>query len=234
MYNSNKLKKMIIDLGLNNEAGSLFHSSSQTLTKSNIYFMGDLDESSFVKESSILENFNTLHKKTSFNEDYQVFFNKDKKPPEKITNTLQKRIKFLLSSLTTNTTNVFATNLIFKYFKPGKKINEFDYWAEKCWSIHEELLSTVDPEIILVLGNNSFEFVGSKMSNFLDFNSFSGNYQNQFSCRHISGDIVSKKRDLIMIPHLSKLAITQNKYKPIIKWIQKYLHNEPNLQAAAG
>ena len=234
MYNINKLKKIIKEQGLNNETGSLIHSSSETLRKSNIYFMSDLDKSSFLKDKSIIENLTNLVKKTSFNEDYQVFSNKNKKQVEKITTILQKRIKFLLSSLNTSSTNVFATNLIFKNFKSGKNINKFDYWAEKCWSIHEELLLTVDPEIILVLGNNSFEFVGSKMTKFKEFNYFHGNYKDQFSCRHITGDIVNKKRDLIMIPHLSKLPITQNKYKPIIKWIQKYLHNEPKFQAAIG
>ena len=226
-YNLNKIKRIILKEGLYNEMSQLINSFPKTLKKSKIYFIGDFNEGYFIKKNSILENLNELMNNKTFPK-------KRKSLIEKENYTLQKRVKFLLSSISADKTNAFVTNLIYKTLKFEDKIDNFDYWAEKYWVIHKELLPMVDPEIILVLGNNNFEFVGSKMSNFSKFSSLHGNYKNQFSCRHLSGDIVNKKRDLIMIPDLSTLPITQNKYKPIIEWIKKYMHNEPNLQTATG
>ena len=221
----NDIESLIIKLGLDRESGALIYSSLKTLYPSNIYFLGINPGGVLNQSSTILDHFRFMRQNPDFNEYSDWVWSPGGNTMPKSESILQKRIQYLLSSLAINTRYVFGSNLIFKRSKLEQEIKQnFKIWAEKCWSLHEKFLSIVDPSVIIILGNNGFEFLRKKMINNSELSYFKTDHGQGWMCKHLTGDILDKKRNIIMIPHLSRFAINNISNRPIIDWIKSILN----------
>ena len=213
------IESLIVNSELNNEPGSLIYSSIETLKKSNIYFLGlnpgGVPEDKF----TVLEHFRFMldDKNKNFNEYCDGVWKPGGVIRTKGKAILQQRVQFLLSSLAINTRKVFASNLIFKRTRNEAELSNIKKWAEICWAIHLRFLSSVDPSLLVVMGNFCFNFIRGKMVDTCNYNSYNSGHAN-WECEFIEGTLANKKRKLVKIPHLSRYDIKSN--PSVISWIK--------------
>ena len=230
-----KINELLISHGLANLSGSLNYSSLERTDSSPIYFLGSSPGGDpKVETRTIKEHFNYMINNPIHNEICDGIWMPGGKFKSMGRSVLQKRIQYLLASLLINPRNVFSINLIFKRFKSEDCIEDFNMWAEKCWPLHQYFLKKVDSEFIIVLGNKSFDFVFNKMSNLSKKDELLIEHKQGRYCVHVSGNLCGKRRHLIRIPHLSRFAINNSKYKPIIEWIRSFINNGEKFYPVMG
>ena len=71
---------------------------------------------------------------------------------------LQKRVAWLLGNIGIDPREVLSSNLIFMQSRDANGVS-IEH-ANKCWPVHEALLSIVRPRLILTFGNSSFSPYG--------------------------------------------------------------------------
>jgi len=135
-------------------SGSILYSSHTTIQKNDIYLMGTNPGGQGANNLRVhIENFfNSENEMNAYlDEEWENerdgYTNKGQAP-------LQKRVQSILEGLGYNTRDVCATNLI---FTQSRNLNElgFNFFkiADICWKVHLQLLSIIQPKIILVFGN---------------------------------------------------------------------------------
>lgn len=229
------LKILLKDLGLANMPGSFNYSSFENSNKSPIYFLGSSPGGNPIKEKqTIIEHFNFMIKNPRFNEYYDGIWSPRGRPNPIGQSPLQKRVQYLLESLMINPRAAFSTNLIFARFHSESNIQNYNQLANKCWPVHSFLIEKINPNLIIVLGNKCFEFVCNQMTDLSNIKQFKIDHGQGWTCKQSSGLLKEKRRDLIMLPHLSRFAINQIKHKPIIEWIKCFLGNGRDYKPVMG
>ena len=209
-----KIKNKLESLGISQEKGSIIYSGNETLRKGRFYFMGinpggHSDEYSSKFPDTIKNQLLRKNTNENFNEYLDgKWQNKNTKATLPGKSLLQKRIQYLFKEIDVNIRDVFSTNLV---FIRSSTTNKFPYkWneeVEKCWKIHEILLSIVNPEIIITFGLEPYEFIKDKMIlEQEDFHAVKSKKSIKYFT-HLSGYLYDKKIRIISIPHLSRFKI---------------------------
>lgn len=131
---------------------------------------------------------------------------------------LQKRLQYLFASLAQNTRNICATNLVLVRSRNIDSLFErYDSLANKCWPFHRELFERVDPEVVLLMGNDTFNFIYSKLTNASQIK-FVPSGHGDWMCRSVEGTLEGKRRKIVCLPHLSRYNIKS--HPEVIEWIK--------------
>ena len=131
---------------------------------------------------------------------------------------LQRRAQYLFGSLVGNPRHVCAANLVFVRSRNLKGLSEsFHNLADKCWPFHMKLFEIVDPEVVILMGNESFEFIFSKLLDPSDITFVPSGHHN-WMCRAVTGKLEGKRRQIVCVPHLSYYAI--NRHPEVVEWIK--------------
>jgi len=128
---------------------------------------------------------------------------------------LQKRIQWIIRSIKLNPRDICATNLIFLQSRRAGDIR-FSL-AEKCWPVHEAILSIVKPKLIIAFGNSRTSPYGYLHSIFGGkeelFPSGHGNWQ----LKGFKGHINDRTVYVAGLPHLSRYSPIGKNH--VIEWL---------------
>ena len=241
----NEIKKEIAsileEIGYAGEPGSILYSGDETLKKGENYFLGanpggHSDEQLGKFADTISNQLSRKNSSPSFNEYFDASWKPGNKTYPKGMAPLQKRIKYLFNYLEINLRDTLSTNL---NFVRSNRMQNFPYnWnqaAENCWEIHKILLSIVRPEIILVFGDDAYDFMQNKikLAEYDDFtiHSHGGAQTYTFCCLKGSlllDNIELSNLQLIKVPHLSYLKIDSkgmdygdaHDTREVLKWVK--------------
>ena len=238
------IREKLNQIGFISEPGSVLYSGNETIKKGKFYFLGanpgGHSDQNLGKYPDTVEN-QLLRKNTSsdFNEYFDARWQiRGREPSAPGTALLQRRIKFLFQKIDVDLRSVLSTNLV---FVRSPTLEEFHLkWsdaADKCWKVHEILLSKVSPEIIIAYGSDASEYIKKKMivKGEEYFEIVSLNESKYFSVTQGILDIVNTKIELklISIPHLSRFKINAKgmefgdayDVRPALEWLKKEISN---------
>ena len=211
-----KLMLQLKESGTANHPGAAIYSGDETLKKGTYLFFG-LNPGGVANEmQTVQEHF--CRKTERLNEycDGEWAPGGIKKPRGGA--VLQRRIQYLFGSLVGNPRHICAANLVFVRSRDVTGLPEgFHSLANKCWPFHETLFEIVDPEVVLLMGNESFEFILNKISDPSNV-TFVPSGHGDWMCKAVTGVLEGKSRHVICMPHLSYYAI--NHHPEVVAWIK--------------
>lgn len=231
------------EIGIANEPGSILYSGDETVCKGDIYFMGanpggHSDQFSNEIEDTVKNQLERKYVSSSFNEYFDARWQKANGNPSLPGEALlQKRIKFLFQNLFLNLRKTISTNLVFVRSNTLEKFHlDWNQAAEKCWQVHEILISEVKPKIILVFGDEARAFLEKRMI-IKKQEIFEVRSQNEIKYFYYRKGFISirgKSQSLILLstPHLSRYKIDArgidygDKFdtRPAINWLRKRIN----------
>jgi len=236
------IKEQLEEIGFDQEPGSILYSGNETIKKGKFYFLGanpggHSDQDLGEHPDTVLNQL--LRKNTSpeFNEYFDGKWKKrGRRPSQPGMALLQRRIKYLFNIININLRDVLSTNLV---FVRSPTLEEFDLdWddaADRCWKIHEILLSEVLPEIIIAYGSDANEYIKKKI-NIERKDSFEVVSRNESKFFSVTEGLINinsenRKIKLISTPHLSRFKIDAkgvehgDKYdtRPALEWVKNKL-----------
>ena len=202
--------------GIANDPGAAIYSGDETLKKGTYLFFG-LNPGGVANETATVQQ-HFSRKTDRFNEycDGEWAPGGNKKPRGGA--ILQRRAQYLFGSLVGNPRHVCAANLVFVRSRNVKGLSEgFRNLANQCWPFHRKLFEIVDPEVVLLMGNESFDFILSKISDPSNITFVPSGHGN-WMCKAATGELEGKRRHVICMPHLSYYAI--NSHREVVAWIK--------------
>ncbi len=202
--------------GIANDPGAAIYSGDETLKKGTYLFFG-LNPGGVANETETVQQ-HFSRKTDRFNEycDGEWAPGGNKKPRGGA--ILQRRAQYLFGSLVGNPRHVCAANLVFVRSRNVKGLSEsFHNLANQCWPFHRKLFEIVDPEMVLLMGNESFDFILSKISDPSNI-TFVPSGHGDWMCKAATGELEGKRRHVICMPHLSYYAI--NRHPEVVAWIK--------------
>ena len=210
----NELFNRLDATNLLDEPGAALYSGDETLTKGTYLFFG-LNPGGVENEIQTIKQH--FEKQGKLNEYCDGTWAPGGNKMSPGTAPLQKRIQFLFASLARNPRNICATNLVLKRSRSTMELPNFQILAQQCWSFHQKLFEIVDPDVVLVMGNEGFDFLLTKLSNKTDVFSISSGH-GDWMCKSVFGRIEGRERNIVCLPHLSRYAI--NKHPEVVEWIK--------------
>ena len=128
---------------------------------------------------------------------------------------LQLRVKCLLERLEQRPNEVAASNLIFPRSRDAASSSFLDL-SKTCWRVHEQILSIVNPRLIIAYGNSTYS-----PYQFL-FDEFSANSQECYPSGHATwvcrSFVVPGRFRVVGVPHLSRYKISA--HDDVADWIR--------------
>jgi len=207
-------KKALFDvLG---ESGGILYSSHETLKPGNVYLLGF--NPGGAGGNPVEQSINTMLTNTANSyldenwENHSGVWANGEAP-------LQKRVQWVLESLGLNPRDVCASNLIFLQSREAADIS-FSL-AEKCWPVHEVILSIVKPKLIIAFGNSEVSPYGYLHSMFGGKEEYLPSGHGNWSVKGFSCKINGHPLYVAGLPHLSR-------YSPIgksevVEWLAKQI-----------
>jgi len=131
---------------------------------------------------------------------------------------LQKRVIWMLRQMGLKPRNVAASNLIFFRFQ---RLSQRDYFsfAEKCWPVHESILSIVQPKMVLTYGNaacSPYAFLRRRADAREESRLDAGHAK--WSCKAFT---IPGQFKVVGLPHIGSYSIDE--HPEVIGWIIKLL-----------
>ncbi len=195
------------------KSGSVLYSSHETIKPGSVYLMGlNPGGSDGLPLSKSIEELLTRNINAYLDEAWEngiTSYEPGKAP-------LQQRIVWLLESLDYNPAEVIATNLIFMQSRDASGISY--NMAERCWPVHEALLSIVQPKLILVFGNSGFSPYGFIHKKYGGEQTYIPAGHGDWSIKKFSTKIGGSQVTVVGLPHLSRYDPIGKMY--IIDWIK--------------
>ena len=204
------------ETGIADDPGAAIYSGDETLEKGKYLFFG-LNPGGVENETqTVKQHFSQKNEK--FNEYCDGEWAPAGNQRPRGGAILQRRVQYLFGSLVGNPRHVCAANLVFVRSRNVKGLSQgFHNLANQCWPFHRKLFEIVDPEVVLLMGNESFEFLFGKLSNPSDI-LFVPSGHGDWMCKSVAGVLEGKKRHVVCVPHLSYYAI--NHHPAVISWIK--------------
>jgi len=82
-------------------------------------------------------------------------------------NTLRRRVIWVLQRLGLSVDAVAASNLVFPRSRDEKSC-QYERYADACWAVHERILEIVQPRLVIVYGNPPYRFLGERFGRAVD------------------------------------------------------------------
>jgi hypothetical protein len=207
------------------KSGAVLYSSFATLKKGNVYILGfnpgkgkEDGESAMTIEESLERS-----KDSSYNQ-YTIPWYDDKKR----LHPLQRNVQAIIREINLVPEEVCASNLIFLRSKNDRGV-DYNQLAPKYWPVHQAILHTVQPELIIAFGNgpiSSYQFILGKIEGEATMiedvpDSGHGNYK----IRAFSGKLDGRYVKVIGLPHLSRYHLhTNNPEKvKVVSWLKSQM-----------
>ena len=212
-----QIAKKLEDIGFAEEPGSVLYSGNETLVEGDFYFLGENpggNTNLSVANDTVMNQLKRTDK--TFNEYFQgIWKQRNQSPSPPGGATLQLRIKILFSRLGINLRKTCSSNLNFVRSPVSSELHLNEKMAqEKCWEIHQIILSIVKPKIVIVFGDRARDFIISKMQIIEESEPYSLPSRNkEYIFRSIRGTLQldstgsEHKICLLSMPHLSRFKI---------------------------
>ena len=234
-----QIAKKLEDIGFSEEPGSILYSGNETLVEGDFYFLGENpggNTNLSVANDTVMNQLKRTDK--TFNEYFQgIWKQRNPSPSPPGGATLQLRIKILFSRLGINLRKTCSSNLNFVRSPVLSELHLNEKMAqEKCWEIHQIILSIVKPKIVIVFGDSARDFIISKMKIIEESEPYSLPSRNkEYIFRSIRGTLQldstgsEHKICLLSTPHLSRFKVdargdeTNNAYdaRTAIDWMNE-------------
>lgn len=199
-------------------AGGILYSAARTLGPGKLYIMGlnpggDPENS---KSHNIGMSLDQLPQRTS-NAYLDEAWDNRSRQLEKGQAPLQRRIAFLAQSFGCELEDVCATNLIFMQTRSARDL-DFNRDAERCWPVHEMMLSMVRPKLILAFGNSAISPYGylRQIHSSVPEDEISSGH-GSWKCKSFTAQIAGDQVAVVGLPHLSRYS-PLNKPK-LMEWL---------------
>lgn len=198
------------------QSGSILYSSHETLKPGNVYLLGfnpGGEGGSSVEQSidSLLSNTVNAYLDESWDNQNGVWANGEA--------PLQKRVQWVLESLGLNPRDVCASNLI---FLRSREATDICYsLAEKCWPVHQAILSIVKPKLIIAFGNSDTSPYGYLHSMFGGKEEFLPSGHGNWSIKGFSCKIDGRPVYVAGLPHLSRYSPVGK--SEVAKWLSEHI-----------
>lgn len=212
-----QIAKKLEDIGFSEEPGSILYSGNETLVEGDFYFLGDNpggNTNLSVADDTVMNQLKRADQ--TFNEYFQGIWKKrNQSPSPPGMATLQLRIKLLFSRLGINLRKTCSSNLIFVRSPVLSELHLNEKMAqERCWEIHQIMLSIVKPKIVIVFGDSSRDFIISKMRIIEESEQYSlPSRKKDYIFKSVKGTVllndagIEHKICLLSMPHLSRFKI---------------------------
>ena len=212
-----QIAKKLKETGFAEEPGAILYSGNETLVEGDFYFLGDNpggNTNLSVANDTVMNQL--LRKDETFNEYFQGIWKKSNQPPSPPGGaTLQLRIKILFSRLGINLRKTCSSNLNFVRSPVLSELHLNEKMTqEKCWEIHQIILSIVKPKIVFVFGDGARDFIISKMKIIEESEPYSlPSRKKEYIFRSVRGTVQvdgsssEHKICLLSMPHLSRFKI---------------------------
>jgi len=202
--------------------GAVLYSSVKTLTIGNYYILGlnpgGLPESGESIESNI-DNLPNYFENSYLDEKWDT----EKKNYEIGKHPIQRGLSSLFNYLDYDLRKICSSNLIFYRSRNDREINLWED-GKLCWPVHEKILNSVNPKIIITIGNgpkSAFRFLCYKNNiSFQNVKKFKSNHKG-YSIKYFSININGVEKLILGLPHLSRYIIANDDSS--LKWIKDKL-----------
>lgn len=194
------------------ESGSILYSSHETLKPGEVYLLGFNPGGAGgnpVEKSidAMLTNTTNSYLDESWQNHNGVWGN-GKAP-------LQKRVQWILEGLGLNPRSVCASNLI---FIQSREASDISYsLAEKCWPVHEAILDTVQPNLIIAFGNSNVSPYGYLHSMLGGNEEYYPSGHGNWSVKGFNCQINGRPVYVAGLPHLSRYSPIGKSH--VIEWL---------------
>ena len=243
------IKSKLEEIGFSEKPGSILYSGNETIKKGKFYFLGanpggHSDQKFGNYPDTVLNQLLRKNSSPEFNEYFDAKWQKrGSKPSQPGRALLQKRIKYLFNYLDINLKEVLSTNLVFVRSPTLEEFNlDWREAADKCWKIHEILLSKVLPEIIIAYGSDAYDYIKNKI-NIKKESSFEVESTKEIKSFYSTEGLIKTDSEdrlikLISCPHLSRYKIDAKgkqhgdayDTRPALDWfrneISKFMKND--------
>lgn len=200
------------------ESGFILYSGAKTIRQCPIYILGHNPGGSpkGQAEATIGAHLNEMPYKETNSYLDEVWTTATGRTWKKGQAPLQKRVIWLLQHLGLNSREVPCSNLMFVRSEDVSGVSSNDL-ADICWKVHEKILETVSPSLLLVFGNSDpspYTYLKAKYAPLQEatFPSGHGNWM----CRSFR----TKETTVIGLPHLSYYKIIDK--HDVIQWIKDH------------
>lgn len=198
------------------ESGSILYSSHETLKSGDVYLLGF--NPGGAGGSSVEESINSMLTNTDNSyldegwENHNGTWANGEAP-------LQKRVQWVLESLGLNTRDVCAINLIFLQSRDASGIS-FSL-AEKCWPVHEAILSIIKPKLIIAFGNSDISPYGYLHTMLGGKEEYFPSGHGNWSVKRFVCEINGRPVYVTGLPHLSRYSPIGK--KEVVEWLSKQI-----------
>ncbi|MBZ0059486.1 MULTISPECIES: uracil-DNA glycosylase family protein [unclassified Leclercia] len=200
-------------------SGSILYSATSTLKVGDVYLMGFNPGGG--DGPTISEQIDALADRTTNAYLDEEWTGKAGEAP------LQRRVTWVLKALGYQPREVCASNLIFIRSRDYRGV-EYTL-ADECWPVHEEIISIVQPKLILVFGNSAtspYDYLRNRFNAGGADESISSGH-GSWTVRSFNTVINGQSVCVVGLPHLSRYSPVG---KPeVIEWIKtRKQHAEPD------
>jgi hypothetical protein len=219
--------------GLLHQSGRILYSSIETVRPGDLYLLGinpggDPDQLDY---ESIAQSIAALPEKDTnsyLDEIWRVGTAPGAMP-------LQRRVAWLLSYLGYEPRAVCASNLIFVRSR-GSGQARYPALAYPCWKVHRRIISIVQPKVILVFGQEAYDFLRNRLpsnasNGCIDYDPIPAKWGN-WRCTACSRTLVGRRRLIIGLPHLSWFSIDTR--PEVAGWVKRSILMAKQNSNAAG
>ena len=196
--------------------GSILYSSHETLKPGDVYLLGFNPGGS--GGNPVEQSINQLLTNTTNAYLDEEWENQNGNWP-KGEAPLQKRIQWILKSITLNPRDIRASNLIFFQSREASDIS-FSL-AKKCWPVHAAILSIVKPKLIVSFGNSGtspYGYLHSILGCDEKEESFPSGHGN-WKIKGFNSQINGRSIYVAGLPHLSRYSPIGKNH--VIEWLSK-------------
>ncbi len=143
-------------------------------------------------------------------------------------NRMREKIKTLFLSIHQQLENICASNLIWECSNNLDNINnrEFNQLAKQYWPVHQAIIQTVNPDILIVFGSGNGKSPYSYLKQLINPINQLPDIQNGTTTSYFKGFtgwLEGRHRGIIAIPHPSKFNVPSNLFSEMLNNITKQL-----------
>lgn len=235
----NETKRILGDDMLQKD-GAVLYTSYNTVQESDFYFLGlnpgaNDDYSSDYQSKKLTDKSKIMNIEKSLNECVLQNYNEYEEPWKDTVASgqmrFQKNVKCLASNILHHDVNdMCCTNLIFRSTKDQSGIN-LQKEGDICWGVHEILLRTIKPKLIIACGNSnisSYYYLYSKLQGdkYKKVEPVDADH-GRWKIKGFIGMFENRPTYVLGLPHLSRYTITSpKKHKLINDFLDSYIPKE--------
>lgn len=216
-----QLLRKLEETGLADKSGAVLYSSIRTLSPGPLYLLGYNPGGGPEDEpQTVRGHLRWVQGKANWNEYICGEWKPGKRQLGPGEAPMQKRVRALLKGVGLETEDVCASNLIFIRSRDDGKLSQPAELANKCWPVHEFILSKVRPKAILTIGRKAFDSVLARGAATAAHEQFPAGERDGW-CRAGLVRLADRDVNLVSIPHLGqRIAYDLTQHAKALNWVK--------------